>query len=78
MAQIQLAILAAKETHPELPEQEVRKLAMQEWVPAMAGRFNEYMEDPAHEHETCDLSNPIAVKELLEKIRSYKKPETLH
>jgi len=79
LAQIQLAVLAAKEAHPDLPEREVRRVAMQEWIDLLAGRFNEYMEDPVHEHETCDLSDPIAVKELLEKIRNYKQtPETLH
>jgi hypothetical protein len=80
--QILLAIEAAKEAHPDLGEREIKAVAMREWVgdnpdnpDSLAAHFGEYVEK--HEHEQCDLSNPTALKNLLEKVRNYK-PDTLH
>ncbi len=87
-AQIQLGayVILWKEAHPDLEEREVKALAMKEWVgenpdspDSLAAHFGDYLNDPAHEHEQCNLSDPAAVKHLLEEIRHYKPtPDTLH
>jgi hypothetical protein len=83
--QILLAIEAAKEAHPNLEEREVRAIAMKEWVgdnpdspDSLAAHFGDYVS--THEHEQCDLSDPTALKTLLEKVRNYKadSEETVH
>ncbi len=80
--QILLAIEAAKEAHPDLEEREVKAIAMKEWVgenpdspDSLAAHFGDYVS--THEHEQCDLSDPAALKNLLDKVRTYK-PDTLH
>ena len=84
--QILLALEAAKEAHPDLEEGEVKAIAMKEWVgdnpdnpDSMAAHFNEFLEDPSHAHEQCDLSNPAAIKKLLQEVRNYRpNPDTVH
>lgn len=76
-AQIALALFASKEAHPDLDEQELKALAMKEWIGdpddphSLAAQFSDYVEDEAHAHEHVNLEDPSELAKLLEEVRHY-------
>lgn len=71
-------IALAQAAYPDL----AGNALMKQWnEDGLSTHFSDYFEDSAHSHELAlfDAKNLAAAKELLNKIRSYKKsPENLH